>query len=395
MKRFNATYLFIITILLNSYIIFCSHSIDLAATSKELDKKIKSNKSELINIQKEIEKQKSAIAKIENENSKISQKIKSSESFKKRQEKDKAIYDYNIKVADKKIGIVNDKLDSFEDVLDNKKYMLQKKARNYYDSYHVVKASVLSTAPQSFSNSLSLGEICKKDLSEYKNMLDQKENLVGEKSRLEDYKKMVSGYQEMAQKNILLAENRKSQRLENYNKVVKEKENLEQKIKRLQQQQGSLQKMLGQLATKSKKATVKKKSTQYKKVIMRDLNPSQSHTWPVKEGKKAIIASEPFNSNNVPHIDFSVAEDSPIYSIANGKVIYADEFKGYGNLIIIDHQDGYVTLYAYTNQITVNVDDDVAKGQQIATSGYIEQKAAGIRFEIRKDGLAVDPYTWF
>ncbi len=91
-------------------------------------------------------------------------------------------------------------------------------------------------------------------------------------------------------------------------------------------------------------------------------------------------------------VDLKATMNSDIVAAASGTVIYAGARGGYGNTVIIDHGDGTSTLYAHNSSLTVNVGDEVSKGQVIAkagTSGY--STGVHCHFEVRVNGTAVDP----
>lgn len=78
-----------------------------------------------------------------------------------------------------------------------------------------------------------------------------------------------------------------------------------------------------------------------------------------------------------------------------GRVLYADWFKGYGKLVIVDHGSGYTTLYAHLQDIYVTVNDMLVEGQPVGTvgsSGTLGEVV--LHFEIRKDGGAINPEKW-
>jgi septal ring factor EnvC (AmiA/AmiB activator) len=88
-------------------------------------------------------------------------------------------------------------------------------------------------------------------------------------------------------------------------------------------------------------------------------------------------------------------EGTPIYAIANGRVAYADWLRGYGLITIIDHSDGYMSLYAHNQTLLNEVGDWVEDNQMIATmgrSGGLKQVA--LYFEIRHDGKPSNPSLW-
>ncbi len=92
---------------------------------------------------------------------------------------------------------------------------------------------------------------------------------------------------------------------------------------------------------------------------------------------------------------FSVAEGTPVSAIAHGRVAYADWLRGYGLLLIIDHGDGYMSLYAHNEALMRDVGDWVAPGERIALTGKSGGVgSASLYFELRQDGRPVDPAGW-
>jgi len=91
-------------------------------------------------------------------------------------------------------------------------------------------------------------------------------------------------------------------------------------------------------------------------------------------------------------IEIGVKGTKPIHSVWDGAVIFAKPFRGYGNLLIIDHGDGYYTLYAQASRLLRKVGDRVERGETIAMSGF--DGADVVYFEIRKGGTPLDPLRW-
>ncbi len=86
---------------------------------------------------------------------------------------------------------------------------------------------------------------------------------------------------------------------------------------------------------------------------------------------------------------------SPVHAIARGRVAYADWLKGYGMLLILDHGDGYMSLYGYNESLRKEVGDWVSAGETIANSGNSGgQKAAALYFELRLKGKPINPKSW-
>lgn len=83
-----------------------------------------------------------------------------------------------------------------------------------------------------------------------------------------------------------------------------------------------------------------------------------------------------------------------IRAVAYGRVAYADWLRGYGLLLIIDHGDGFMSLYGHNESLLSDVGDWVQSGQVVATVGRQGDQPEGLYFELRSGGSAVDPAAW-
>lgn len=84
-----------------------------------------------------------------------------------------------------------------------------------------------------------------------------------------------------------------------------------------------------------------------------------------------------------------------VHAIAYGRVAFADWLRGFGMLVILDHQDGYMSLYGFNESLTVEVGDWVDGRQPIATIGNSGTLIApAVYFEIRKDAIPLNPKLW-
>lgn len=88
-------------------------------------------------------------------------------------------------------------------------------------------------------------------------------------------------------------------------------------------------------------------------------------------------------------------EGTPVHAVAAGKVAYSDWLRGYGLLTIIDHGDGYMSLYAFNQSLYKNVGDWVKSGDIIATVGASGGRTeSGLYFGIREKGKPLNPMLW-
>ena len=92
----------------------------------------------------------------------------------------------------------------------------------------------------------------------------------------------------------------------------------------------------------------------------------------------------------------AVPENTPIKAAEDGVVAYAgNELKGYGNLVLVRHPNGYVTAYAHAKELVVKRGDQVKRGQIIARAGQTGSVSSPqLHFEIRKGATPVDPVQY-
>ncbi|WP_237386862.1 murein hydrolase activator NlpD [Xenorhabdus sp. Sc-CR9] len=119
---------------------------------------------------------------------------------------------------------------------------------------------------------------------------------------------------------------------------------------------------------------------------------SSSWRWPA-EGKILEGFSDSQGGNK--GIDITGSRGQPVFSTASGKVVYAgNALRGYGNLIIIKHNDDYLSAYAHNDTMLVREQQDVQAGQKIATMGSTGTSSVRLHFEIRYKGKSVNPLRY-
>ena len=110
-------------------------------------------------------------------------------------------------------------------------------------------------------------------------------------------------------------------------------------------------------------------------------------SWPVAQG-----VSAGFDEQRNKGLDFAGKPGDPVLAVADGRVVYAGSgLRGYGNLVIIKHNNTYLTAYAHNRAMLVEQDQVVRKGQRIAEMGSTESDTVKLHFEVRKLGKPVDP----
>jgi murein hydrolase activator len=161
-----------------------------------------------------------------------------------------------------------------------------------------------------------------------------------------------------------------------------------QALERLKSQQGGLEKLLKELRRALEKFPI-------------DNNDVFAHlrgklAWPV--GGKLVARFGEQRAGGVKWDGVLVATDrgAPVRAVYGGRVIYADWLPGLGLLTIVDHGEGYMSLYGHNERLFKAVGERVSAGDPIGTVGDTGgSNRPELYFEIRKGGKAVDPRPWF
>lgn len=185
------------------------------------------------------------------------------------------------------------------------------------------------------------------------------------------------------------------------NELAVEKKSKERLLSSVRTEKSSHEKMLSELNAASKRLLE----------IIRESSKTDTYsgtgftsfkgrlTWPV-DGRIAV----PYGSHKDPQFDTPVfrngihiesENNADARSVYEGKVIFAEWFKGFGQLVIVNHGSGYHTLYGNLSEIFSQVGDIIKENQvigKVGTSGILN--ASGLYFEIRYKGKPLDPAQW-
>jgi len=112
--------------------------------------------------------------------------------------------------------------------------------------------------------------------------------------------------------------------------------------------------------------------------------------WPVN----GVVVAE-FDEVKNKGIDFAGKAGDAVLAVADGRVVYVGAgLRGYGNLIILKHDNVYLTAYAHNRTLLVKEDQSVLKGQKIAEMGNSDTDRVKLHFEVRRQGKPVDPVKY-
>jgi septal ring factor EnvC (AmiA/AmiB activator) len=121
--------------------------------------------------------------------------------------------------------------------------------------------------------------------------------------------------------------------------------------------------------------------------------------WPAR-GRLAVPfgnVRHPRFSTEVPHpgVDIAASPGQDVRAVFDGRVVFSDWFKGYGQMVVIDHGDSYLSIYGHVDERLVSAGEDVSRGDVIGRSGQSGSfDLPGLYFEIRHAGKPEDPARW-
>ena len=183
--------------------------------------------------------------------------------------------------------------------------------------------------------------------------------------------------------------------------LAKNKKEKEMLLVSIKQEKSSYAKMLEELKTASKRILkVIREAEKRDKFTAKGFSKLKGKlTWPL-HGRVAI----PYGSQRDPRFNtpifrsgayFQSTQDTSAKAVYHGKVVFAEWFKGYGKLVIINHGEGYHTLYGSLSEIFTNVGDIIKENQvigRVGDSGVLN--APSLYFELRYKGKPLDPLQW-
>ena len=113
--------------------------------------------------------------------------------------------------------------------------------------------------------------------------------------------------------------------------------------------------------------------------------------WPLR-GTSAAAAVDDGDGHGLL---IAAAEGAEVRAVSHGRIVFADWLRGYGLLLIVDHGEGYLSLYGCNETLLKDVGDWVDAGELVATSGASGgRRTAGLYFELRHDGKPMDARAW-
>jgi septal ring factor EnvC (AmiA/AmiB activator) len=351
-----------------------------AQGKKELEKAIQKKKGDLTEVEKELTEKKKAVKKKWWEEKRITDALDKNERQLDQKKKELRELDTEMTGLGQEVARQEQEIARLETSLVVLGDMFQSRVRAMYKLHRVGVVRVLFSAEdysdalrryKAFQlvvgNDLKLLEAYQQGVEEEKN---RKQDLITEKAALSKKRGEVEAKKgeverEMRKKAILLAA------------VQHERATSEKAVAELKEREKALRSLIQQLTIKATAL----KTTGFRALRGKLPPPVEGNIFSPKGREHGIGIEAP--------------EGAHIQAIYNGKVAYASWFKGYGNLLVIDHGEGYHSVAAHASHLLKKVGDEVRMGEAVAlvgSTGSIEGPM--LYFEIRYHGAAVDPLTW-
>lgn len=163
----------------------------------------------------------------------------------------------------------------------------------------------------------------------------------------------------------------------------------EQSLERLKSQQAALEGLLRELDRSLKSVAPPDNATAFGRA-------RGQLSWPVAGQLSAQFGETRASGVRWEGVVIATERDAPVRAVSSGRVVYADWLPGLGLLVIVDHGEGYMSLYGHNDRLLKAVGEPVAAGEPIAAAGDTGGRATPeLYFEIRQGGKPVNPAPWF
>lgn len=224
----------------------------------------------------------------------------------------------------------------------------------------------------------------------------QLEQLATVSSAVEREKKTLAAQKSLQEKAVVTLGQQRQQRSAVVSTLDARYKNQQARIAALGKDEKALRSLLDKLrqaASSSKAPVVIGRPTSGKPAVK--ITPKNLTGWPLTGILLAGYGNAMPDGRRSEGLLIAAAAGTPVYSVAAGRVVYADWLKGYGMLMVIDHGHGNMSLYANNDALLKDAGESVLPGERIATVGTSgAQSRAALYFEMRLNGQPQNPNAW-
>ena len=377
-------------------------------------------KQQLQGISKEIKEKKLLIKKTARVESMVSGELAQIDKNLKEKQSSLSALSRDLQGVEKDLQHTRDTTETVKTDIEHKRREIQKRLVAVYKAGEVGTIRLYFSSesfPQMLENlryMKSLLENDKKMIAEYNVRIEKLKGLEGTLERDAERKEKIKQSIELKKKEIEAEKKKKADKLV---QVKLDKKNYQTSLHELEANSRRLQAIVARLEAISKKQRLAKqaeksaarkteKSTSKKQTPV--IPPVSDNGFGSQRGRLSMpvrgsITSgfgkhkhPQFNSYTMNNgISIAAPTGADVHAIYAGKVIFAEYFKGYGNMVIVDHGGGYFSLYAHNSKIAKKVGTNVEKNDILASVGDVDSaNGPMLYFEIRYQGKPVDPAPW-
>lgn len=369
-------------------------------------------KDELKGVKQEIKAKKQLISKTRKVEAVVSTELQEINRHLEQKESDLGSLDRELRGVESSLDRTGREIARTTDEANRKRGEIERRLTSLYKAGELGALRMFFSAesfPQMAENiryMRSILEHDKKIFAEYNDKLEQLRRLKNELERDAARKERIKQDIALKKREIEAQKGRKAAYLD---KVRQDRKGYEASLRELQANAARLQAMVERLEALSRR----KLSPQHEKPGNRlkplpDLPPVPDRGFASQKGRMSLPVRgeviETYGKHKHPEfnsytfskgLSISAGSGTEIRAIYEGSVIFADYFKGYGNMVIVDHGGGYFSLYAHASRILKKVGSEVARNEALATVGEMDSaRGPLLYFEIRHQGKPVDPAGW-
>lgn len=369
-------------------------------------------KDELSGVKREIKAQKQLITKTRKVEAVISTELQEILRNLEQKESDLGQLSHDLRGVESSLDRTGREIHKVTEEANRKRAEIERRLTSLYKAGELGALRMFFSAesfPQLAENIRYMRSILENDkqiIVEYNQKIDQLKSLKANLERDAIKKERIKTGIEQKKREIEEDKGRKAAYL---GKVRQDRKSYESSLKELQANASRLQTMITRLdALSRRRLSSRHERPGARPKPLAELPPVPDRGFASQKGRLSLPVRgeilESYGKHKHPEFEsftfskglsISATSGSDIKAIYEGTVIFADYFKGFGNMIIVDHGGGYFTLYAHALRLAKKVGAEVARHETIGAVGDVDSsKGSMLYFEIRYQGKPVDPAGW-
>ena len=382
-SRFNAGYAFFIGLIL-----MC---LSLNAFAQANTNNSAKTNQQLSDIQQAINQQKQNLSSTNVKISDLEQQLKTDDLAIGKIAKNLANTSSELAATREKLGQLSTEKKQLELAKKQQEQILAKQLRAAYSTGHhdYIKLILNQEKPSSVQRTIThyqyLNTARIKEIEAFKSTITQLNDVTQQYQKQAEQLTQLTQTQSQQKQILELSKTKQKQTLAALNKKALTGQ---QKLAKLEREESALVSLLKKMAADAEKAKNAKNLVGLSKL-------KRKLSWPVKGRINHSFGSSKQGYLKWKGVFLSAPIGREVKTIHNGTILFSDWLKGYGLVTVVDHGDGYMSLYGHNQALLKSVGDRVEAGEPIALVGQSGgQTNSGLYFEIRHTGIAVNPKLW-